>query len=484
MRKTGILSNLIWKFSERIAAQAVTLIVSVILARILEPSDYGTVAIVTIFITVANVFVSDGLGSALIQKKDVDRLDYTSVLLFNIAFSVFLYLILFFAAPFISNFYGEGYQILTPILRVLGLRLVFAAVNSVQQAYVSKQMIFRKFFLSTLLGTVLSGVVGIVMAYGGFGVWALVAQYMVSTIVTTVVLMLSLGNIYACRFSFSRLKALFPFGWRVLCTGLVITGYQELRALIIGRLYSSEHLAYYDKGRQFPNLIVANINTSIGAVLFPKMANEQDDIGKVKETVRQSIRFSSYVMSPLMLGLAAVADPFVRVLLTEKWLPCVPLLQLFCVFYLFQPIHTANIQAIKAIGKSDLCLKLELFRDAIQLVVLLCVMWISVEAIVVSMAITATLFVFINAYPNIKLLNYPIREQLSDILPNIIQACVMFGCVYPMTFLPIHNILKLCLQIAIGALVYLMLSVLTKNREFSSMAFVIRSFFKKKQSSV
>lgn len=465
--KKGLINNLVWKFAERMAAQMVTLIVSVVLARLLDPSHYGTVAIVTIFITLANVFVSDGFGSALIQKKDADELDYSSVLYFNIVLSIFLYLILFFAAPFIADFYGEGYEILTPVFRVLGLRLIPAAINSVQHSYVSKNMIFKKFFLSTLSGTIISGVVGICMAYSGFGVWALVTQYLVSTTVSTVVLTFSIGNIFVLKFSLSRLKTLFSFGWKILCTALLITGYQELRALIIGKLYSSENLAYYDKGKQFPNLIVTNINVSIGAVLFPKLANQQDDMTALKQTTRNSIRFSSFVMSPMMLGFAAVAEPFVRLILTDKWLPCVPLLQLFCIFYLFQPIHTANMQAVKAMGRSDICLKLEIFRDIIQLIVLLVVMWISVEAIVISMAIMSTLFVFVNAYPNIKLLNYSIKEQLSDILPNVGMSLVMFICVYAVQFISSNNLITLIIQIAVGAVVYIALSVITKNNEFN-----------------
>ena len=465
--KKGLINNLVWKFAERMAAQMVTMIVSVVLARLLDPSHYGTVAIVTIFITLANVFVSDGFGSALIQKKDADELDYSSVLYFNIVLSIFLYLILFFAAPFIADFYGEGYEILTPVFRVLGLRLIPAAINSVQHSYVSKNMIFKKFFLSTLSGTIISGVVGICMAYSGFGVWALVTQYLVSTTVSTVVLTFSIGNIFVLKFSLSRLKTLFSFGWKILCTALLITGYQELRALIIGKLYSSENLAYYDKGKQFPNLIVTNINVSIGAVLFPKLANQQDDMTALKQTTRNSIRFSSFVMSPMMLGFAAVAEPFVRLILTDKWLPCVPLLQLFCIFYLFQPIHTANMQAVKAMGRSDICLKLEIFRDIIQLIVLLVVMCISVEAIVISMAIMSTLFVFVNAYPNIKLLNYSIKEQLSDILPNVGMSLVMFICVYAVKFISSNNLITLIIQIAVGAVVYIALSVITKNNEFN-----------------
>lgn len=466
-KKSGLINNLAWKFMERIAAQTVTLIVSIILARLLDPSHYGTVAIVTIFITLAEVFVSNGFGSALIQKIDVDELDYSSVLYFNILFSIGLYLILFILAPHIANFYGEGYEILTPVLRVLGIRLIPAAINSVQQAYVSKNMIFKKFFLSTLLGTVISGIVGIIMAYSGYGVWALVGQYLTSSFVTTIVLMCSLGNIYVLNFSFCRLKSLFSYGWKILCTGLLITGYQELRALIIGKIYTAKDLAYYDKGKQFPNLVVSNINVSIGSVLFPKLSSQQNDLSALKETTRYSVRFSSYIMSPIMLGLAAVAEPFVRLILTDKWLPCVPLLQLFCIFYLFQPIHTANTQAINAVGRSDLSLKLEIFRDAIQLVVLIAVMRISVNAIVVSMAVMSTLFVFVNAYPNIKLLNYSIKEQLLDILPNTFLAVVMYFCVSPLRLLLKSNlVITIIIQVVVGVVVYGGLSILTKNREF------------------
>lgn len=477
---SSTISNLIWKFAERISAQAVTMIVSIILARLLEPEHYGLIALVTIFITVANVFVSDGLGNALIQKKNADALDFSSVLYFNIVFSIGLYIVLFFTAPLISNFYGEGYEILTPIMRVLSLRLILSAINSVQQAYVSKQMIFRKFFWATLVGTLISGLIGICLAYKGYGVWALVAQYLVGTTVNTVVLQCVLNVWPIWAFSFQRLKSLFSYGYKVLLQALIITGFQDLRALIIGKLYSSEDLAFYDKGKQFPNLIVTNINVSIGAVLFPIMSQDQDDRIKVKSTMRQSIRFSSYIMSPLMLGLAAVAKPFVSFILTDKWLPAVPLMQLFCIFYLFQPIQTANTQAVKALGRSDIALKLEIFRDILQLVVLAVVMWISVDAIVVSMAIMSVLFVFVNAYPNVKLLDYRIKEQLQDIFPSLGMSLVMFVVVYLITYIKINDILLLVLQIIVGALVYLLLSVYMHNHEFEYIFRILKNIVRKK----
>lgn len=481
-KKGGVITNLSWKFAERIAAQAVTFVVSIILARILEPSHYGIISMVTIFITVANVFVSDGFGSALIQKKDADALDFSSVLYFNIGFSVLLYTVLFFCAPLIAKFFGEGYELLVQVLRVLGLRIIISGVNSVQQAYVSRKMIFRKFFWSTLSGTVVSAIVGIWMAYSGFGVWALVAQYLTNTTVGTVVLGFSLCKKPKLAFSIRRLKEMLGFGSRILGTSLIIIGFQELRALLIGKIYSSEDLAFYDKGRQFPHLIVTNINTSIGAVLFPKMSQEQDDKTSIKSTTRKTIRFSAYLMCPMMLGLAAVAKPFTILVLTEKWLPCVPMMQLFCLIYLFQPIHNANMQAIKAVGRSKTYLKLELIKKLIELVTLLIVVWISVDAIVISMAILTTAFTFVNAFPNIKYLDYSFKEQMFDILPSLGMAGIMAIIVFFINYLPLSTLLLLALQVFIGAMIYLSLSIVTKNEEFTYILSLIKSILRKDSS--
>lgn len=463
-RKNGLLTNMFWKFSERISAQLISTIVSIILARILEPSHYGVISIVMIFITLANVFVSDGLGTSLVQKKDATKLDFFSVLYFNIAFSCVLYLIIFFAAPFISVFFGEGYEILTPVLRVLGIRIIFTAVNSVQHAYISKKMIFKKYFLSTLLGTIFSAIVGISMAYLGCGVWALVAQYMASTTVSTLVLYIVLNKKPKLMFSVKSLRELFPYGMCILGTKLLITGYMELRALIIGKIYSSKDLAYYDKGRQFPNLLVTNIDSTISTVLFPKMSNEQNDMEKVKFTTRNSIRYSSFVLCPMMLGLAAVAEPFVRLVLTEKWIECVPLLQLFCIVYLFQPIHSANMQAVKAIGRGDVYMKLEVLKKIIELLVLVIIVRRGVEAIVIGMALCTTLFTFVNAYPNKKLLNYNFREQIGDLLPSVVCSLIMFVFVFLINFCVLNDILKIILQFTSGILIYILTSALINNQ--------------------
>ena len=461
-----LLKNMSWKFAERITAQVVTFLVTIVLSRILDPSDYGVVAIVMVYIAIANVFVSHGLGSALVQKQSVDALDFSSALYFNVAFSCVIYGVLFMIAPLVARFFGEGYEVLTPILRVLGLRIIVAAVNSVQHAYVSRHMIFEKFFWATLFGTVASAFVGIWMAHHGFGAWAIVGQYLTNTTVDTLVLALVLRKRPILAFSFARVRGLFSFGIKILGSGLLVAVYTELRSFIIGKVYTSSDLAFYDKARNFPNLLVNNFVSTVSAVLFPYMSNEQDNLARLKATTKRSIRFTSFLMCPLLFGLAAVAETLIRVLLTDKWLPCVPLLRILCINSLWRPIHEANIQAIKATGRSDVILILEVIKKSIELAVLLLVMRISVDAIVVSMAVNSTLFVFLNAFPNKKLLNYPLREQLLDMLPPMLMASVMLLCVLAVQLLGLSPLVTLALQLAVGAGVFISLAVLTGNKEY------------------
>ena len=461
------LTNLSWKFAERIASQLVSFVVSIVLARILEPSDYGSIAMVMIFVTLSNVFVEGGFSSALIQKKDADKLDFSTVFYFSIVFSIFLYVILFFVAPYISRFYGDGYEILTPVLRVIGLQIIVYGANSVQQAYVSKKMMFKKFFWATLIGTIVSACIGLAMAYLGFGIWSLVGQQMAMVITNTIVLYLVTRKLPGLMFSFQRLKGLFSYGAKILGASLLVSFFLDLRSLIIGKLYSAKDLAFFDRGRQFPNLIVTNINSSVGSVLFPQMSQEQDDKIRVKQLCRNSIRFSSFVMMPLMMGMAVCAEPLIRVLLTDKWIESVPFLRLFCIIYMFYPIHTANMQAIKAIGKSGTFLMLEIIKKLLELISLLLVMKISVMAIAINMAVLTTLFTFINAYPNIKFLDYSFKEQMNDMLPSLLLSTIMAILVYGIgLILPISDLGVLIVQVLFGIAFYSTLSYLTNNPEF------------------
>lgn len=483
--KSKVLSGLVWKFGERIAAQVVTFVVSVILARMLAPEDYGLITLVTIFITFANCIVTNGFGNALIQKKDADNLDFSTVLYFQTAMSVVLYLILFFGAPLIAKFFGEGYDLLTPVLRVLGLRIPLTAINNVQQAFVAKKMIFRKFFFSTIIGTVVSAVVGIYMAYAGYGVWALVGQYLTNTIMGTIVLAFTIHWRPELKFSWSRLNILFKYGWKILVAGIIGEVYNELRSFVIGKLYSSEDLAFFDKGKQIPNMIVTNINTSISNVLFPAISNAQNNPNDVKNMVRRSIKTTAYIMCPLMFGLAVVAEPLITLLLTEKWLPCVKFLQIYCISFCFEPIQTANLQAIKAVGRSDILLKLEIVKKGSSILILFAVMWHSVDAIAYTLLISTLIASIVNTLPNKKLINYSYKELGIDMAAGLILSSVMAVVVYiEGLLLPLSILPMLVVQIATGGVIYLLLSVIFKVEAFvylknTAMEF-IKSALKKK----
>lgn len=476
--KSKVLSGLFWRFGERIAAQGVSFVVSIILARMLDPSHYGAIALVTVFITFANVFVTSSFGNSLIQKKDADNVDFSSVFYFNIILGILVYAVVFIMAPYIAGYFNM--EILCPVLRVLGLRLIVAGANSVQHAYVSKQMLFKRFFWSTLGGTIGSAILGITMAYMGFGIWALVVQYMFNSIIDTLVLWFTVKWRPKLAFSLKRLKNLFSYGWKFLVSSLLDTGYNELRSLVIGKMYTPADLAYYNKGKNFPNLIVTNVNSSIQSVLFPAMANCQDKKEQVKSMCRRSIRTSSYIMLPLMTGLALVAEPFVKLLLTEKWLQCVPYLQIACFTFAFMPIHTANLQAIKAMGRSDIFLKLEIIKKIMGLAVLIFVAPFGVLAIAFSGILTTILSSIINSYPNRKLLNYNYFEQLKDLFNGFLPLIVMSVLVYLTGLVNIGEFPLIVMQVIVGMISYVAVSALTKNDSFIYALEIVKSFIKRK----
>lgn len=472
------ISNLLWRFAERCGAQAVSFLVSIVLARLLAPEDYGTVALVTVFTTILQVFVDSGLGTALIQKKDADDLDFSSVFYFNLAACLVLYAGIFAAAPAIAAFYDDA--ALTPVVRALSLTVVVSGVRNIQQSYVSRHLLFKRFFFSTIGSTLASAVVGIAMAYAGFGVWALVGQSLSNVVTGTIILWATVPWRPRRMFSWQRLKGLLSFGWKLLVSSLLDTGYNNLRSLIIGKLYSSADLAYYNQGDKLPNLVITNINTSIDSVLLPTMANEQDDPARVRSMTRRAIKTSTYVMAPLMMGLAACAEPLVRLMLTEKWLPCVPYLRIFCITYMFWPIHTANLNAIKALGRSDLFLKLEIVKKAVGLVLLLCTMRHGVIAMAYSLLLSSVLSQIINAWPNRKLLRYHYLNQLADILPALLLAYTMGLVVYCVQYLGWGDLPTLCVQIPAGAAMYSLLSVTFRLEEWNYLKNTVLHSVKRK----
>lgn len=470
--KQNVFSNVIWRFAERTGAQLVGFIVSIVLARILSPSDYGIVALVSVFTTIMQVFVDSGLGNALIQKKDADDVDFSTVFYTNIAFCLVLYLIIFISAPLIAKLYNN--EDLIAVTRVLGLTIVISGVKNVQQAYVSRKMIFKKFFFATLVGTIGAGVLGITLAINGAGVWALVAQQIFNLTVDTIILWITVKWRPKKFFSFTRLKELFSYGWKLLVSSIIDTVYNNVRQLIIGKFYSSSDLAYYNKAKQFPELIVNNVNTSIDSVLLPTMSREQENKEKVRTMTRRAIKTSIYIMAPLMMGLAFTANNVIKILLTDKWSASVPYLIVFAITYMFWPVHTANLNAIKAMGRSDLFLKLEIIKKAVGVILLLLTFRISVWAMALSFLISGVISQIINAWPNRKLLNYSYLQQFKDILPSIVLAVVMGIIVYLINFLRLPTLVTLIIQIILGAIIYIGGSVLLKFESFSYVIDILK----------
>ena len=452
IRKTTI-TGVVWIFLERWGAQLISFCVSFILARLLLPEDYGKISLCLVFISILNNFISSGMGTALIQKKEADDLDFSSLFYFNILGGLILFFIIQFIANDISVFFN--YPELTPVIRLLSVFFIISGLKEIQNSYAFKYRKFRNFFLATLGGTIVAAFLGIFLAYRGYGVWSLVWQLLVNNFVDTIILWFIVRWRPRLIFSVRRLKNLFAFGWKIMTAGLLDNIYQNLRHLVIGKYYSSSELAFYEKGNSLPHLVTYNINNAIDTVLFPTFVLFQEHHDELKKMVRRSIKTSTYLLMPLMAGLAVCAEPLIRLLLTDKWLPCVFFLRIFCITYCFYPIHTANLNAIKALGRSDLFLYLEIAKKFVGLILLVSTMFISVKAMALSLLLSSVLSQLINSWPNRKLLNYSYFDQLLDMLPQIGLSCMMALAVYSVQFLGLNDWLTLGLQIPLGAALYL-----------------------------
>lgn len=469
--KSKVISSLFWKFVERGGTQGVQFLVQIILARLLAPEQFGTIALVMVFINLAQVFVQSGFNTALIQKKDADEVDFSSVLYLSIAVAGALYILIYLTSPLIAGFYDD--QMLTPVLRVLSLTLFFGAYNSIQNAYIARNLMFKKLFASSLGAMLFSGILGITAAYQGLGIWALVIQQLVNQISITVILTFVVDWKPKLLFSFDRVKTLFSYGGKLLASQLLNVLYMDLRTLFIGRIYSPSMLGYYNRGQQFPMAIVSNINGSIQSVMLPTLASHQDNRKRVKEMMRRAIVSSSFLIFPMMIGMAVVAEPLVKVVLTDKWLPSVPFLQIFCMTYALMPIHTANLQAINALGRSDIFLRLEVIKKIIGLVILAISLPFGIYAIAVGQVISGIISTFINARPNRRLLDYSYLEQWKDIMPSFVISIGMGSVVYLVNYAALLAWQQLVVQVLVGVIVYIGLAKIFRIESFAYLLITI-----------
>lgn len=473
------ISGFLWVLTQKVGAQVVSFVVSIVLARILLPEEYGVTAVVFVIINLCDVFVENAFCKALIQKKDTDELDYSSALWGGLALSLALYAGIFFAAPAIGRFYRM--EPLCPMIRVMGLRGVVASLGSVLKARESRQMAFKKPFFSSLSSTLVSAAVGIAMAYMGFGAWALIAQNIVEAVVDTIALAMMVRWRPCLVFSLQRVKGLLGYGWKVLVASLVDNLYDNFRSLHIGKFYTADDLAFYTRGRQFPNFLTETINFSICGVLFPAVASQREDVAARKAMTRRTMKISAYLVTPMLCGLAAVAEPLVELILTEKWLPCVPYLQLLCISYALNPMEVTNFQAIYACGRSDICLKLNVVKKCFGFLAILIGARIGVLAIAWAEVIFAIFGMLVSAVPNRRLLGYHLGEQLRDVAPSWLLSGGMLLMVRMAARLDMAILPRLALMIFVGIVSYILLSLVFRVESFSYLWSLLRTLGKRRE---
>lgn len=461
IEKKTVIKSLFWKLFERVGVQGVQFVLSIILARLVEPSSYGTIALLLIFTQFADVFIQGGLNTALIQKKDSDDLDFSSTFFLSLGIAGIFYILLFFLAPYVSLFFKQPE--LSHMLRVLASILFFGSFNSIQIAFVSRTMQFNKLFFSSVGAVVGAGSVGIVLAYNGFGSWALVWQQLIAAFLTTVILWATVKWRPRFQFSIVRIKELFSFGVKLLFANLISVVFENIYSIVIGKRFDSSMLGFYKRGQQFPAFIAKNLDGSIQSVLFPTLSSYKDDTVAVKKITRRSISLSSFLLCPLMFGLAALAKPVVLFLLGEKWLPCVFFLQIGCISYSFFPIHTANLSAINALGRSDLYLRLEIIKKIVTVFILLVTIPLGIKVMAVGQLVSLFVSTFINAFPNKELLKYPYFEQIKDIFIPFSISFVMFIFLGFVNLNQIGTVFEIIIKVLFGAAFYVLFSYALKS---------------------
>jgi len=479
--KEDSIRSFFWKLLERFGSQITFLIVQIVMARILLPDAFGMLAVMLVFINVSGCIVQSGLNTALIQAKTIDNKDYTTVFVLSFGIALVLYLALFLFAPIIADFYKMP-QIIWPF-RVVGLILLINAFNSVQVAKVTRDFELKKLFISTLTSALISGVAGIVFALVGFGVWALVFQQVIMQLFSSVILQVQINWKPGLRFSLKKAKELYSFGWKLMVSSLLDQAYQGMYDLIIGKNYSSTELGYFSQGKRFPQTIVSLFDGSLRTIALSTLSRVQDNKETVKNVSRIIMKSSMFVIAPTVVFLAVFASPLVSLLLTDKWAAAVPFIQIMSAGYILWPIHTSNIQAINAIGRSDIFLILQIIKVAFGIGLVLLVVFLGGDIYMIAMCtIVASIFaVFVNAFPNRKLISYYIHEQILDVLPSLLIAGASGLIASTMMLLGLLHVFSLLLGFLLMTVVYAGLSMLFNKGTLNLVVLSIRETFTKKE---
>lgn len=468
-----------WKFFERGGNQIVALVVQIVMARLLAPEEFGILAIMQVFISISNIIIQSGLNTSLVQAKEVDKSDFSTVFWICLTTSIVLYGILWFSAPFIADFYNSAD--LTSSLRILSIVIIIGPFSSVASAKIQREMKFKKIFGASLMAIIISGSLGIFLALSGFGIWALVFQQLSCQAINGLVLCIQIRWFPSLVFNANKAKRHFKFGIFLLMSGLLDTLYQGFSDLLIGKMFSAADLGVVSQGKKYPCALGTMLDGSIQPVVLSALSRVQNDIIVVKGFVRRALKTATFIIFPAMAMAGMVAEPLIRVLLGEQWVVATPFFQMYCFVYALWPIHTTNLQAINALGKSGIFFKLEIIKVSCGMMILLitaCVFQ-SIYVVVFGYIISGIISTFINSYPNKKLLSYGYTEQIRDIAPAVFLTLASLAIATLFSMIGLSDVWAIVVQCSVFMLVFVALSVLFKVESLRFVVGVIKQLMGK-----
>lgn len=437
-----------WSLGGSVASYGITFLVGIVLARLLSPEEYGLIGIITIFITIANNLVDSGFSQALIRKNDATDLDFNTAFYTNLFVSIFIAVVLSICAPFISDFFDRPE--LTALTQVMSVLVIINAFCLIQNTVIVKNLKFKIQTKCSITSSLLSGVIGIFMAYSGYGVWSLVCQQISKQLFNTIFLWMVNRWLPSFQFSFSSLKEQWAFGWKLLASTMLNSIWSEIYQVVIGKCYSPQTLGLYTKAKEYPRLFSQNLQEVIQKVSYPTLSKLQDDKQVLKAAYKKIIKVSMLLTSVLMFGLAGVAKPLILILIGEKWLPCVPFMQIICFNMVLYPLHSLNLNMLKVQGRSDLFLKLEIYKKIIAILPILLGVFFNIYWMLICSVFTGVIAYYLNVYYSGPFLNYSIKEQVLDVLPSLAIGLSMAVILYLLSLFNIMPVALILIQIAIG----------------------------------
>lgn len=477
MAESSVTKSVIWSAVERFSTIGIQFILNIIIARILSPSDYGIIGMLAIFLSISQCLIDSGFSTALVQSKDRQEKDYGTVFVFNLIISVFIYLILYVSAPAISRFYQQ--DILISVLRVVGLNLIISSISNVHRAILTIKIDFRTQSFVSIPSALISGIVGVVMAHKGFGVWALVGQTLTNGFITTLLFWVLSKNKFRIVFDMSSFKRLGGFGIKLMFSGLLNTAYTNLYGLFIGKKYNADDLGYYTRAEQFSIFPATILTDVVTRVAFPLLCQSQDNKAELSRVYTTFIRSSCFIMFPLMIGLAVLSKPLVVLLLTEKWISISLLMSILALDCLFAPITRINLQLLQAVGRSDLFLRLEIIKKSVSIAILLVTVSYGLVWICIGRLIYSVLALLINMYYTVDIIGKSYLEQIKDWLPNFVVSVIMGALVYFSTYMVTGNMLQIVVGVIVGVLSYFVLSSIFKLEAKDIVMNMANKFLKK-----